>query len=366
MSLYKRPGARTWSYDFRFKGHRFSGNTGKATRRDAESWLKAERARLAARAAAAPAHGRDLTLSNALVSYWHEVGQHHVNADSTDRDLARLRDWIGPATPLSHITDATVAALIARRRGEGVGPATVNRTLTQVLRKVLGRARRVWKVPVADIDWPAHMLAEPQERVRELTVAEQERLFAAMRPDYANAVLFALLTGCRRIEVVHLRWADVDWFNGLIKVRGKAGRVRRLPITPALKALLWPLQAHHPDRVFTYARQRAGGTRDTARGARVSVSMEGFKTDWRRAVKRAGLRDFRFHDLRHTMATRTLRHSNLRVVQNLLGHQDPKTTSRYAHVMADDMAQALDSAAQAYGLSGVDDTGSDEGGQETG
>ena len=64
----------------------------------------------------------------------------------------------------------------------------------------------------------------------------------------------------------------------------------------------------------------------------------------RRAVPKAGVKNFHFHDTRHTAATRVLRKSNLKVVQQLLGHEDIKTTTKYAHVMQEDVLNAMEAA----------------------
>lgn len=348
MSVYKKPGRAPWYYDFQRHGHRFAGSTGCTDKRQAERWLKTYQAEIAARTVAAPQR-RHLSLREAVLLYWQEVGQHHVNARSSERDLARLVAWLGRDTLLDAISDADVARLVARRRGDGVGPATVNRTVTEVLRKLVTRAGQVWQAHTPTISWRQHLLREPQERVRELRPDEQAALFAAIRDDYRPAVLFALLTGARRIEIVRLSWAEVDWFSRALRLTGKAGRARSLPITPELEAVLWPLRHDHPRAVFTYCKQRADGSRAGARGSRLPITLDGFKTEWRRASQRAGLEDFRFHDLRHTFATRVLRSSNLRVVQTLLGHAEPSTTARYAHVMTSDLAEAMRAAARTGG-----------------
>ena len=73
------------------------------------------------------------------------------------------------------------------------------------------------------------------------------------------------------------------------------------------------------------------------------VTYEGMKTVWRRTARRLGIA-LRFHDTRHTAATRLLRRTgNLKLAQQLLGHADIKTTAKfYAHVMVDDLRRALD------------------------
>ena len=76
---------------------------------------------------------------------------------------------------------------------------------------------------------------------------------------------------------------------------------------------------------------------------RYPFSQSGWRRDWRKALKEESIEDFRFHDTRHTAATRILRASNnLKVTQQLLGHKDIATTARYAHAMHDDVRAAMD------------------------
>ena len=96
--------------------------------------------------------------------------------------------------------------------------------MTEPLRRVLTRARLVWGVALPPIEWRRHLLAEPQERIRELRADEEATFFAALRPDYHPVARFALLTGCRLAECVGLTWADVDWGGRLIWINGKGGR----------------------------------------------------------------------------------------------------------------------------------------------
>lgn len=80
------------------------------------------------------------------------------------------------------------------------------------------------------------------------------------------------------------------------------------------------------------------------RGKRYPITMEGFKSAWRRYMAASGVDNLRFHDTRHTAATRILRKSNIKVVQQLLGHEDIGTTAKYAHAMIDDVRAAMQAA----------------------
>lgn len=153
---------------------------------------------------------------------------------------------------LAEITSADdVAELVARRRDEGVKPATVNRSVTETLRKVLRYAVTRGQI-VPQIKWRDHLLPEPQERVRELSEFEEGALEEAIRPDFLPVFHFAVLVGVRLSEAVKLTWSDVDWGARTIRVRGKGNKVRLVPITSEVHELLWPLRARHPTAVLTY------------------------------------------------------------------------------------------------------------------
>jgi integrase len=185
------------------------------------------------------------------------------------------------------------------------------------------------------------MLKEPSERVRELHEDEAERLDAVVRGDYRPLFDFVRATGQRKTECFTLRWSAVNWETRQIKRKGKGGRDLTVPITDEVRAILWPLRGHHPDRVFTYIAQRSQGGK--VAGTRHPVTKGGLNTRWRRTRTAAGLVDFRFHDFRHDLATKLLRETgNLKLVQKALNHADIRTTTRYAAVLDEDIATALD------------------------
>lgn len=236
---------------------------------------------------------------------------------------------------ITAITADDIAALVTKRREEGVSNATVNRSVCEPMRAILRRAK------VQGIEWKRHFLKEAQERIREATQDEESDLMDAVRGDYAAPLRFALLSGCRRAEIVGLRWPSVDFFNRVITIKGKGEKTRVIPMTEAMYELLKGEHGKDAAHVFTYV---AKMPRKDA-GQAKPITMEGFKTEWRRARKRAGVENFRFHDLRHTTATRLVRQTgNLKLAQRLLGHSDIATTSRYAHVTDDDLRAGMEAA----------------------
>ncbi|MDH2313067.1 tyrosine-type recombinase/integrase [Methylobacterium brachiatum] len=306
-----------------------------------------------------------MTFETAADLYWTEVGQHLKggNADGMLWSLGWLKPKIGASRLLRDIDDRLVAELVAARRGEHsrsggnrkrkkraapprlVTPATVNRTVIEPLRQLLNRARLIWKQPVQEIAWRTHVLREPRERVREMRAEEEAKIFAVLRPDYHPVLRFALITGLRLSEIARLRWSDVDWGGRQITVLGKGDKLATIPMPPDVRELLWPLRGDHPEAVFTYeaARRRDGRNR----GDMHPITRSGLQITFRRAVAKAGITNFRFHDNRHTAATRILRVSgNLRLVQKLLRHEQITTTAKYSHVLDDDVLAAMQAAAE--------------------
>src|SRR5262249_30004062 len=104
--------------------------------------------------------------------------------------------------------------------------------------------------------------------------------------------------------------------------------------------ILWPLQGHHPDYVFTYVAMHSRDGRE--QGKRYPVAYEGARTQWWRLRKRSGV-GFRFHDFRHDVGTKLLRLTgNLKLGQQALNHADIKTTTKYAHVLDDEVGDAME------------------------
>ena len=344
MSVYKPKGRATYVYDFQYRGDRYTGDTRETNKRDAERFEAGIRASTKAQMDATERAGRlPLTWGAARARYWDEVGKHF--SPPGDRQCKWSLGWltihIGADTQIATITNGKVAELVAKRRGDDVSPATVNRSVIEPLRKVLYRARDVWEEPVAKIAWGKHILPEPQERVRELSAKEEARLFEAMREDYRPIMRFALASGVRLSGCVKLTWPDVDWGNRKIAIKGKGGRDYTIPISVEIREILFPLQGAHDTAVFCYVAQRTRDGREA--GHWYPITMHGLMTEWRRTIEGAGISDYRWHDHRHTRATRLLRQTgNLKMVQRLLGHTRIETTTRYAHVTDDDLRAALD------------------------
>jgi integrase len=193
---------------------------------------------------------------------------------------------------------------------------------------------KVWGLPMnpaAGVEKP------PVSRTGDLDVFSPEEVWALARaaPSEQDAAMFltAAFTGLRRGELFALRWRDVDFNSSVIRVRAsyaagavtspKSGKVRSVPMAPDVAAALARLGARteftgDDDLVFV------GST-----GSFLGSSA--LRRRYDAALKRAGLRQLRFHDLRHTFGTRMIGTADIRRVQEWMGHSDIQTTMRYLH-----------------------------------
>jgi integrase len=359
VSVFPKKGSPYFHYDFQIKRHRFHGSTGVTSKREAEKFERLEKAKARKELERVNKAEVSLRIDDVADRFWLEVGQHHVGADTTERDLARLIGYFGPDKLLTDIQDDDVTKLVAWRRAHCrtvhrkkptpknaaptplIAPATVNRSTTEVLKKLFTRAK-AWGVRFEnEPKWNRHSLEEPEERVRELKSNELESLDAAARDDYEPIMDFADASGVRLKECL-LRWSEVDFGAKQIVKSGKGGRRIVVRITPLIHSILWPLQGQHPEFVFTYIARRNRKPQGLVKGKRYPVTYSGLKSEWKAHRARSGISDFRFHDKRHDFATKLLRESrNLKLVQTALNHRNIKTTLKYAHVLDDEIAGAV-------------------------
>ncbi len=236
------------------------------------------------------------------------------------------------SAPIAALSNASIVAHIAKRRATRSN-GTVNREI-QLLRRALKYAGSALDAAVPEINWRDLKLKEPTERVRELTAAEEGRLFKHLRQDFHPLVRFALITGCRVGNAVRLEWRDVDFATGVIVFREMKGdRHHAIPMTRTVVALISSQPRVH-ERVFTYWFR--GGKK------RRPFTIAGWKKPWRAALAAAGIKDFRFHDTRHTALSRVARVRGLKAAQKLAGHASIASTARYDHCEMEELRATME------------------------
>jgi len=215
---------------------------------------------------------------------------------------------------------------------EGRKPATVNRyrALLSLVFSLAVRNGKLASNPVRQVK----RRTEDNERVRFLDSEEENTLrekIQELYPEREAEFDLALHSGMRRGEQYRLRWQDVDLKRGILTIpRSKHGETRHIQINSVARAALLKL------------RERGNAV------GYVCPGYEGPRTrDWRRwfedAVGKARIPNFRWHDLRHTFASRLVMAGvPLRAVQTLLGHKRIETTLRYSHLGDTHLREAVE------------------------
>jgi integrase len=216
---------------------------------------------------------------------------------------------------------------------------TVRNELT-VLRHLLRLAhrKRNYLDRVPDIELPK----APRGRTRYLNEGEIKKLLAACA-EFRNKhlgliVTLAINTGMRKSEILNLRWERIDMradlgFNARITLYDtKNGDARGVPLNRAAIAALATLEPVPEKRVGSVFKRKNG------------EDWGQIRTAFEKAIDRAGLSDFRFHDLRHTAASHlAMRGRALREIQEVLGHRSFSMTLRYAHLSSAHLLTAVES-----------------------
>lgn len=347
MSVYKPEGKPHFHYDFRFRGQRYYGSTGCDTRRAAEAFERRERQK-----AALPEQQRpEITLDEAAGLYQDKV-EDLPSWPTMRYMLAALVKGLGGNRLLSAITQRDLQIYFAGRRDKRSN-ASVNREVENArsLWRLADRTRyAVGEMP----DWHALFLKVPRTPPRELQQLEETNLFKHLRDDVADAVDFLLKSGWRRGEVLGLRWSDVILPAKQATTRIKGGDVVTRPLTTTLVEIIARQPVTGPF-VFTYVCQktraamvdRKTGRQRPARiqGERYPLTATALRKPFAQAKEAAGIDAFRIHDLRHTRGTRIVRATgSLAAAKEALKHRRIETTLRYAHVMDDDVRNALDAS----------------------
>ena len=270
------------------------------------------------------------------------------------------------ALPMDQVTQKRIEQVRTGWLAAGRSPATANRNVTR-LKGLLSRAVEWGVLPEHPLAKVKRLKVDARGRVRYLDLAEEQALRKALDEreegiradrDSANAwrtarnrellpdlraakfadhlkplVLLSLNTGMRRGEVFNLHWRDVNFQGQFLTVEGetsKSGQTRHIPLN---KEALAVLKAWRGDLVrvgFVFPAKDAG-------------RLDNVKKSWDGALKLAKVENFRWHDLRHTFASKLVMAGvPLNTVRELLGHSDIAMTLRYAHLAPDTKAAAVE------------------------
>jgi integrase len=248
-----------------------------------------------------------------------------------DRMKKIFGEKFGAKLRLEDVAEETVEGFRDALVEEGLADRTVNKYLT-VLHGLFVWAQRLYKLPANPV---ANVERRPHAKRGNIDVFSREEVLALVRAAASEqdgtVYLTAAFTGLRLGELLALRWRDVDFANSAIHVRQnftngrvdtpKSGQERVVPMADEVAEALAKLGRRdeytgNDDLVFCGAQ---GG----------HLAGHKLRDRYKAALKKAGLRELRFHDLRHTFGSHAIRTADSREVMEWMGHQDLATTQRY-------------------------------------
>ncbi|NNE06516.1 MAG: site-specific tyrosine recombinase XerD [Xanthomonadales bacterium] len=270
-----------------------------------------------------------------LDAAWAERGLGNNTLDSYRHDLLKLASWLEQnGSELRRAGRADLLGMLAAEVGSGRNPRSVARYLSGY------RQFYRWLVREREISEDPSVLIESPKQGRSLpkALSEQQVEFLLDAPDTGKPIgirdraMLELMyaTGLRVSELVNLELGNLGLSNGVVRVLGKGGKERLVPLgEEAMKWLKLYLEQARPElmkgdqssQVFVSARK-------------TGLTRQAFWHMVRRHARAAGIeRAISPHMLRHSFATHLLNHgADLRVVQLLLGHSDLSTTQIYTHI----------------------------------
>jgi integrase len=332
MGLYKR--GSFWWMRFSFQGKQIRRSTETTDKKLAEKIYHKVLGELSDGDWWERLPGEEKTLSELFEKYLNEHSKPNKSEKSCVRDrgiMGRILKEFGDVT-LVEISARQISEYKVRRRTEGASAATVNKELS-LLRHVFETAV-VWEWLS---DNPAARI--PKEKVKNtierwLSAEEEERLLKACPDWLREIVVFALNTGFRQGEILSLNWKQVDWSKKAILFwEQKNGGRDCVPVNgPAVQVLNRQAQIRRLgcDLVFF----TSNGTAYTARNVIRSFAN---------ACRMANVENFRFHDLRHTFATRLIHAGvDMYTVQRLGRWKSLSMVMRYAHHSPESLRSGLE------------------------
>lgn len=277
----------------------------------------------------------DITLETFKKEYL-EYAEANKKATSVRRDMVSLKRILPVfgRLKLREITGGAVQRWVDKRRLDKVGDKRVSaQTVCNELNVLSAMFREAIRRELV-VSNPVSRVKRPKEDniiVRYLSTDEEKRLFENLPERLKPIVTVALHTGMRKGELLNLEWSDVDFEQKLVLVKNtKSKRQRYIPMNGELVDTLKDL-GHGEEDIHVFVNKKTGDV------------YKDIKKSWKTTLLAAKIQKFRFHDLRHTFASRLVQAGkSLLAVKELLGHQSVSTTQRYAHLAPSDLREAVE------------------------
>ncbi|MAS88209.1 MAG: integrase [Micavibrio sp.] len=323
-------GATSYRARVRIKGHPQEIATFERLT-DARRWVQQTEAAIREGRYFKTSQARKFTLSDAIKRYREEILSHKK---ASNKNVTNYLDYWDQELGAYALADITPALIVSARNkfvgsksryGRTRGPTTANRYVSAL--------SHVFTIAINDWEWleihpvrKISKLKQPRGRVRFLSDDERKKLLKACKssenPHLYKIVVMALSTGARKMEIVGLKWKDIDLERGTIILHEtKNGERRVIPLAGYAHQIM---KAHYKKRdkkcEYVFPSQSKCQPID-------------IRTAWENALINAKITDFRFHDLRHSAASYlAMNGATLAEIAEVLGHKTLQMVKRYAHL----------------------------------
>ena len=279
---------------------------------------------------------QSLTIAQLSEKYLIDYSQIHKKSYSTKIEEVHLKNDILPSIGKIKLISLTQNDISNLHKSLKHKPITANRCLA-LISKMLNLSEK-WGLRGDAGSLCKHIDKYPEtKREKFLSLDEIERLFAALKdcgikriesPSALNAIKLLLLTGCRLSEILELKWEYIDITNYRINFPDSKTGKKTTYISPFVIEILNEIE-------------RKQNNPYVITGAIEGAHLVNLQKPWTRIRKLAGIEDIRIHDLRHSFASIGAASGlSLPIIGALLGHNQVKTTARYAHLVGDSLKDA--------------------------
>ena len=289
------------------------------------------------------------TAFNELIERYCEwmIGR-HKSAQSKLYRIKQVKNHFGEHVKLKHFSTLSVEQYQTHLINTGLQNGSVNKNIGLI--KAMFTKAVEWEMVHEDVLKKVRKVKQLKEnkRLRYLAKEEMKELVNSCEPHLKPIVIMALNAGMRKSEILTLKWDNVDLihinpdegiYGWILLDKTKNNERRELPINLTLRSTLDGI-TRRLDVPYVYYQKT---------GKRYQDIKRSFGT----ACRRSKIRDFHFHDLRHTFASQlAMAGVPIATISKLLGHKDIKTTMRYSHLSPSHLGKALDILDQTINNSG--------------
>lgn len=322
MASIRKRGS-SWNAQIRIKGWQ-QRTKSFPTKEAAKQWVKSVETQLKSKQIT-QSWTPDISFSQACFEYSEQISRTHKGFAEEHHRLMKLANSPFGDLPLRDISSSHIESYLSTR-SISVSTGTIRKEFF-LLKRLFDTAMNRWRVGL--LENPMQTLTVPSDskpRQRRLSATEWNEILHQLRnlrnSTVPNVIIFAYETGLRLSEIISLRQADIDLDLGIAQIfETKNGADRVIPLSPAALTIIKEQRIKKGEYVF-------------------DVSKSAVQQSWQRIMRKTGIQNLRFHDLRHEAISRFFEIGmSIAEVKSISGHKDVRQLFNYTHLQANEIAK---------------------------